>query len=139
MSYVQIRMIPVKIPTQEQETHELQLLVCGHAGYAEKGNDIVCAAESILVQMLAASLTTFEQEMLYDFNVEGVTGSGCACITATPTAAGWERARGLFEGVATGFYLLSCNYPKHIQLSVKNMKDEHSKQSEQNKEEQHCA
>lgn len=43
------------------------IAVDGHAGYAEKGNDIVCAAVSALAQTLADSLDSFtDDRVVYD-------------------------------------------------------------------------
>ena len=56
MTTVQIKTNTVQLPGIEQPCQSLRLVVAGHACYGEKGRDIVCAAESILVQSLACAL-----------------------------------------------------------------------------------
>ncbi len=102
---------------------ELRLIVAGHAGYGEKGRDIVCAAESILVQALACGLAAMEPELLQDFTVEGVAGSGCVGIAAIPQRAGEERVRGLFSGALTGFALLEAHYPAYVRVVLERQPD----------------
>lgn len=113
MTTVQIQKVPAE---GEKMTCELRLMVAGHAGFAEKGRDIVCAAESILVQSLACALAGMEPEQLQDFTVEGVAGSGCVGITAIPTPQGYERVRGMFESACVGFCLLAEHYPEHVRV-----------------------
>ena len=91
-------------------------MVAGHAGYGEKGRDIVCAAESMLVQALAGTLAGLSPALLYDYTVEGVAGSGCVGITALPTAAGAERVRGIVESAVTGVCLLAQAYPAYVSI-----------------------
>lgn len=40
------------------------LTIDGHAGYAETGNDIVCAAVSVLAQNLIQSIEAFTQDRI---------------------------------------------------------------------------
>lgn len=51
------------------EVTEKGITVTGHAGYAEPGKDIVCAAVSVLTQNLIASLDTFTDD-LGDYHIE---------------------------------------------------------------------
>ena len=116
MTTVQVEITSVAQPGPQECGRELRMIVAGHAGYGEKGRDIVCAAESILVQALACTLAKFDRSVLYDFAVEGVAGSGCVGITAIPTPAGWERVRGAFESACMGFCLLSDAYPQNVRV-----------------------
>ena len=52
-------MIHVTVYKQESITG---LRVCGHAGYAEYGNDIICAAVSVLMTNLLNSLEALTDE-----------------------------------------------------------------------------
>lgn len=51
------------------EVAENRITVIGHAGYAEPGKDIVCAAVSVLTQNLIKSLEVFTND-LGDCNIE---------------------------------------------------------------------
>ena len=116
MTTVQIRERPVVLPGSSLPTVEICLSVTGHAGYGEPGKDIVCAAESILVQSLACALAAMDEAVLEDLSVEGVAGSGCAVITATPTPGGFARVRGMFETACMGFLLLAKHYPENVRV-----------------------
>lgn len=116
MTTVQILEHPVTLTGDTRPTAALRLVVTGHAGYGEPGKDIVCAAESILVQGLACALAAMDETVLEDFSVEGVAGSGCAVITATPTPGGFARVRGMFETACMGFLLLARHYPQNVRV-----------------------
>lgn len=45
------------------EVTQTGITVTGHAGYAEPGKDIVCAAVSVLAQNLIKSLDTFTNDL----------------------------------------------------------------------------
>ncbi len=114
MTKVNMRMDPVVLPDSKEDTYMLCLTVEGHAGYAPKGQDIVCAAVSVLVQALAGALSRLDENRLFDFAVDGIADSGCAGITAVPTSQGWDRVYGMFQMALTGFYLLGKAYPDYV-------------------------
>ena len=114
MTKVTMKMQPVNLPEEEGGTMMLCLAVEGHAGYAPKGKDIVCAAVSMLVQALAGALTRLDAYDLYDFCVDGEKDTGTAVITAVPTHEGWPRVRGMFDTALTGFTLLEKSYPAYV-------------------------
>ena len=122
MTRVEISLLPVQLPAEGEEAgaivQQMRMSVCGHAEYAPKGQDIVCAAVSILVQAMACSLSKLGRKTLYDFAVDGVAGSGCVGITAIPTASGNERVRGIFESAVMGFCLLSDAYPGYVRIHL---------------------
>lgn len=81
------------------------LKISGHAGYAERGKDIVCAA----VTALACTLEKCIEK----------TGEGCCewkkgetCFTATGT----ENLRPCFETVVTGLQLLAEEFPDYVNI-----------------------
>lgn len=114
MTKVNMRMDPVVLPDSKEDTYMLCLTVEGHAGYAPKGQDIVCAAVSVLVQALAGALSRLDENRLFDFAVDGTANSGSAGITAVPTSRGWDRVYGMFQMALTGFYLLGKAYPDYV-------------------------
>lgn len=96
----------------------LVLDVEGHAQYAPKGKDIVCAAESMLVQALGAMLAGMGEQALEEFDVSGKKGSGCTTITAMPRKGCEDRVKGAFECVRAGFDLLARQYPQNVKLDL---------------------
>lgn len=84
----------------------LSLAVEGHAGFALKGQDIVCAAVSVLVETLALNL-----ERLKVGQVERSSGR----IEIALAASAPESALVLLAGTLYGLRILAGQYPGHIQ------------------------
>lgn len=76
----------------------------GHAGYAERGSDIVCAGASALAFTLIQRLINMD-----DVEVEHEEGDGKMHIFAKGA-----RTKEPVDTIATGFRLLADTYPKHI-------------------------
>ncbi|MFI3169799.1 MAG: ribosomal-processing cysteine protease Prp [Faecalibacterium sp.] len=118
MTQITIKRAYQTIPDCGKTQDALQLDVTGHAGYGANGKDLVCAAESILVQAFSAFLAGANKRDLYHFSVEGIEGRGSVSLCAVPTKGGWDYIRGAFECVVMGFYLLSRRYPNHVNVRV---------------------
>lgn len=92
-----------------QETGKMMLKAAGHAGYAERGKDIVCAAVSALMQTLA-------------YNTAEVESTNACCYTSPegPVLSviaedeGDMQAR--FELVADGLSLIAEKYPENVRI-----------------------
>lgn len=78
----------------------------GHAGYAAMGNDIVCAAISVLIQtlMLHMEKVTEEWDALMENGYAHVKGKG-------------EKAVASFETILTGLRAMENQYPQYITIS----------------------
>ena len=94
----------IKIKTNDET---LTIRVEGHAGYAEKGKDIVCSAVSILLYTYASELLRLgilsqirDEENSYDIRPE----------------ADLETAKPAFETILSGLRLLSEVYKKNVRL-----------------------
>ncbi len=89
-------------------------LVCtGHAGYAERGKDIVCAGISALCGALEIALDNLQDagEVQSHFCSWG-DGIFCAQATAVPAKAGVETA---FELVFNGLCRMQEAYGPHLE------------------------
>ncbi|MCI8441780.1 MAG: ribosomal-processing cysteine protease Prp [Provencibacterium sp.] len=86
--------------------------VSGHAGYAEKGSDIVCAAVSSSVQ-LAINTFTDVMELPAETQVEE---NRIAFAVKTDEPA----AQQLMEGLYRHMSLLSEDYPQNVRVKVTN-------------------
>lgn len=93
---------------QWQENH-LWVRVVGHAGYASPGQDIVCAAASILSQTLARRLGRFK-------GVRVCQRPGLLQIEGRIPKAALNRARAETAVIWEGFWLLQQGYPQCVQL-----------------------
>lgn len=89
----------------DEKGKDMILQASGHAGYAEKGSDIVCAAVSALMQTLA-------------YSVDGgtVTRSQDDCNTLTVQAEQSFDNMAKFELVTDGLMLLAKQYPENVQF-----------------------
>ncbi len=84
--------------------HDMILRAEGHAGYAEKGSDIVCAAVSTLMQTLAYSVDGGTIE----------TGEGVNALTVRAAQSSDNMAK--FELVTDGLMLLARQYPVNVRF-----------------------
>lgn len=86
--------------------HEVGFNLSGHAGYAEKGSDIVCAAVSCLVDTFRASAAgnyeEFEDDGLY------------ICRWETLPAASIAKVEMLY----TGLRLIAESYPDNVRVET---------------------
>lgn len=86
------------------------LRVSGHAQYAPKGADIVCAAASVLMYALLEAGGAEEPEP------PGQTADGVAPLFAL---RGGEGDREAFRVVAGGFQLLARQFPENVKFEVR--------------------
>ena len=97
--------------TFTEEGEKLSLRLEGHAGYAEHGNDIVCASASILAYTLASIVETHGFDV--NINLEsGNTTIECRC-TDHPMM---DVIRDSFNFALAGYALLEHNYPQYVRL-----------------------
>lgn len=89
----------------DEKEKDMILQASGHAGYAEKGSDIVCAAVSALMQTLA-------------YSVDGgtVTRSQDDCNILTVQAEQSFDNMAKFELVTDGLMLLAKQYPENVRF-----------------------
>ena len=95
------------------EPEALCLSVKGHAGAAPAGEDLVCAAASILAWTLADTVT--ETAEFYG-HVRVREHGAEITVRAAPEEDCEERCRAVFETVARGFSLLAEKHPEYIRM-----------------------
>lgn len=88
----------------------MRLQAEGHAGYAPKGQDIVCAAVSTLMQALAFSADCSEE----GFAVASSSGPAGTYLELQMKATPENRAK--FELVTDGLELVAQLYPKFVMI-----------------------
>ena len=87
---------------------ELLLFMTGHADYAAHGQDIVCAAASIMATALDNSLLLLEAEK------QSEAGPGKTILRCRAT----EQTRTLFTMAAVGLCQLAAAYPAHVTVCM---------------------
>lgn len=100
-------MITVRIG---RHRNEISLVLKGHAGYAEAGKDIVCAAASMLFCLCCERADALAADVSY------VRGSGYGDLVCT---ADDMEAVTAFETLFRGFELLAEQYPEHVKVEGK--------------------
>lgn len=98
----------IRITYRETKENVLKLRAEGHAGYAPKGQDIVCAAVSTLMQALAFSANDRED----GFAVASSSGAAGTYLELQARATPENRAK--FELVTDGLELVAQLYPKFV-------------------------
>ena len=93
---------------------KLRIEIEGHAGYAEKGNDIVCAAESMLAYALAGVLEDAQQRGRTGFRHR--EGDGRMVLSADPNMGSSQEIKAYFRMAVMGFRMLREQYPQHIEI-----------------------
>ena len=100
------------------DRRRLRLTVEGHAGAAEKGRDIVCAAASVLACTLAADVQRLTQKGIVARS-EVYLQAGQAEVWAEPQGGHRKRVQSLFDDLCAGFTLLASQYPEYVDLKIK--------------------
>lgn len=94
------------------DRENISLNMKGHAGYAEAGSDIVCAAASMLAYTMAARLREITQGDGLNISLS----PGDAHISAD---ASWQiisDCRAVIDTISAGFTLLAGQYPGHVSI-----------------------
>lgn len=89
----------------------------GHAGAGEYGQDIVCAAVSVLLQTLANEVTEAARAGLLAVGVVA-HGDGWMKVEMTPTAQTQDMAEAWVELVQDGIDTLAESYSENVELEV---------------------
>lgn len=96
--------------TYNEVGDEMILRAEGHAGYAEKGKDIVCAAVSVLMQTLACSVDANNTGNTFELS-DGKNGNR---LTVQAPMSVLNRDK--FDLVVEGLIRLAENYPENVQF-----------------------
>lgn len=90
--------------------------VDGHAGYAEKGKDIVCASASILTQTLIATIESCNESKAFSSKPKLKVEDGHAVIRCRPKDYWMESVNNMLATIEVGFKLLAQEYPQCVEI-----------------------
>ena len=94
----------------------MELKINGHAGQAEKGQDIVCSAVSILFYTLAQAVTDSKDMLTEEPKINIEDGNGyVSCKPKEEYKATMQRT---YWTVLTGFELLTQGYKDYVSFAV---------------------
>lgn len=94
----------------------IRLRVSGHAGAAKKGEDLVCAAASILTYTLAQTAIIMDHDKKLRRTPNIKLDEGDAVITVRPKKAYYDEALYAFYHCEIGFAILEQNYPEFVKI-----------------------
>lgn len=97
----------------EYNRMDCRVTVTGHAGYGERGQDILCAAASMLLQTLAAAVgELYGRGLTEDSAVSLYRGAGeVACV---PVEEYRCVVRTVMDSIVLGFELLARDYGAYV-------------------------
>lgn len=107
----------------ENDGQGFRLEITGHAGFAPRGEDLVCAAVSALVYGLAGFARQLEKDGLALPSEKSDIRPGQAVICLYPKAQARERSDGAFALAAEILALLGENFPGNIHFTDKRRTD----------------
>lgn len=98
----------------EVQIKPFTLHIEGHAGYAERGKDIICSASSILMYTLEETLDRYEK--LGMCKVNKTYYPGYVHLNAEPIGASDGVVLEAFNIINRGYEILECQYPDYVSL-----------------------
>jgi uncharacterized protein YsxB (DUF464 family) len=99
-----------------KEAGSITMKLSGHAGQAKKGEDIVCAAASILAYTVAQALQFMYEQGDMRKKPHIKLAEGDTVIVAKPKPEVYAEALHIFFVAQVGYHLLAHNYPKYVTL-----------------------
>lgn len=94
----------------------LHMNLRGHAGSAPKGQDLVCAAASMLAYTAAQAVQFLYEQKLLTRKPKISLGDGEAIIIATPAESAMAEAMMVFWTAQAGAHVLSHSYPDCVRI-----------------------
>ena len=91
---------------------EMELKIDGHAGQAEPGRDIVCAAASTLFYTLAQGVLRCRKMLKRDPVIKEESGAGY--LRCKPNEEDRETILRMYWLISEGFQMIRQNYPAYI-------------------------
>lgn len=102
--------------TQTDDGKTLALAVTGHAGKGPKGEDIVCAAATMLAYTLAQNVQKYRLGLKGRPKIQMKEGD--IIIRCRPKDRHGNQLRLVYETIGEGYRLLSFNYPDAVEYTV---------------------
>lgn len=110
-------MIKVKFETSE-DGKSLILSLEGHAGYADKGQDIVCSAATMLAYTIAQVVTDLYNAKRLRKKPTIHLEEGNATVVCKPSKEAYAEALHAYHVVEVGYNLLANNYPEFVKIKL---------------------
>lgn len=96
---------------------DYRLALRGHAGYADKGKDIVCASATVLAYTAAENLRRLYLSERLKKPPDIRMNEGYISIQCFPDKDEMQAADDVFRIIGAGYELLARDYPEYITLN----------------------
>ena len=96
----------------KMDWNRMRMEIEGHAGGGTKGNDIICAGESMLICALIGALEEAQTRGRCEMDYED--RDGYAMIWADPSIGCSNEIRAYFRMTMKGLRMLQEQYPEHV-------------------------
>lgn len=107
----------IQVAFQEaQNRRALSFRLQGHAGQAPHGQDLVCAAASILAYTAAQVISDMYADSKLSLRPCIRLNRGDALVVVRPKEEFYDEALYALYLVQRGYYLLERNYPQYVKL-----------------------
>lgn len=102
----------------KKTNRDIVMTIKGHAGQAAKGQDIICAAASILAYTTAQTVTQFHKQgwLLEKPRISLQDGVGSVWIK--PKAEYVNECAMAFFVIENGYFLLEKNFSKYVRVNL---------------------
>ena len=111
-------MIRIRVSIAEKEKLEVKVRVDGHAGYAERGKDIVCAAVSMVTMQLANYISHLSEQD-DDVEIKRMILDEDNGHVMIRYAGSSYAVQILTDITIMSFSLIEATYPDYISFNVK--------------------
>lgn len=101
----------------EYETKHNRLTVKGHAGAAKKGEDLICAGVTTLVEALNVALDDLDKRGWLEAG-EAKMADGEALFQAYGKEGYKMAVHGAFLTAVSGLRWLAANYPEYVNINI---------------------
>ena len=108
----------IRAAFEKEDFEYISLLVEGHAGQAEKGQDIVCSAASILAYTVGQTLTQMHKQGWLKKRPHINLREGKGLITCVPKREYFDECLMVFFVAEVGYSLLRNNYPQYVDVKT---------------------
>ena len=108
----------IRVEFDKEEASFISMSVEGHSGYAERGQDIVCSAASILAYTVGQTLVQMNKQGWLKEKPHIELNEGKGIIACAPKEEYFDECLMVFYVAEVGYMLLHNNYPQYVEIQT---------------------
>ena len=109
-------MIDIKF-SRNKSLSTIKLTIKGHAGAADKGNDLICSAVSFAAYCISKNISDLYEVGAFKKEPKIELEEGNAVIACTPTAQAYRDVYMIYLVMQTGLELYAQRFPEYIKVT----------------------